>query len=111
VAKGLYQSQIGGLLLAQPNWAAAIAFYVLYAAALQFFCISPALDDGSLAKAIGLGALFGFFAYMTYDLSNLATLKGWSVTLALVDMAWGAVVSAAAAAAGYAAARAFGHAG
>src|SRR5579862_9544652 len=93
IAKSFYQSQIGGLLLAQPNWAAAVVFYALYALALQFFCVGPALDGGSVSKVVGVGALFGFFAYMTYDLSNLATLRGWSVALALVDMAWGASVS------------------
>jgi uncharacterized membrane protein len=109
IAKGFYQSQIGGLLLAQPNWVAAIAFYALYAVALMFFCVAPALDDGALTRVAVNGALFGLFAYMTYDLSNLATLKGWSVSLALVDMVWGAFVSAIASSVGYIAARAVAH--
>ena len=97
VAKDYYQSQLGGLLLAQPNWAAAVTFYALYAAGIVIFCISPALDAASLAKAALLGAL----AYATYDLSNLATLKSWPITLSLLDIAWGAFVTGVAASAGY----------
>ena len=106
IAKGFYQSQIGGLLLAQPNWGAAVLFYLLFAAGMQIFCVSPALDAGSIGKAALFGALFGFFCYMTYDLSNLATLKDWSAALAAVDIAWGTFVGAVASTAGYAATRA-----
>ncbi len=106
IAKSFYQSQIGGLLLAQPNWAAAILFYVLYAAGMQIFCVAPALDAGSVWKAATCGALFGFFCYMTYDLSNLATLTEWAASLTVVDIAWGTFVSAVASTAGYAAAQA-----
>ena len=105
IAKGFYQSQIGGLLLAQPNWAAAIVFYLLYATGMQIFCVAPALEAASIGKAAMFGALFGFFCYMTYDLSNLATLKEWATGLSALDIAWGSVVSAAASTAGYAAAR------
>jgi uncharacterized membrane protein len=101
VAKDYYQSQLGGLLLVQPNWAAAVTFYALYAAGVVFFCISPALDAVSLGKAALLGALLGALAYATYDLSNLATLKGWPMALSLVDIAWGSFVTCVAASAGY----------
>jgi uncharacterized membrane protein len=108
VAKDYYQSQLGGLLLAQPNWAAAVSFYVLYAAGVVFFCVAPALDAPSWGKAAVLGAVLGGLAYATYDLSNLATLKGWSIALSLVDIAWGAFVTAVAASAGYQAAKLMG---
>jgi uncharacterized membrane protein len=101
IAKDYYQSQLGGMLLAQPNWGAAVAFYALYAAGVVLFCIAPALEAAALVKAALLGALLGALAYATYDLSNLATLKGWPVALALVDIAWGAFVTALAATAGY----------
>jgi len=101
VARDYYQSQLGGLLLAQPNWAAAVTFYALYAAGVVFFCIWPALDAVSLGKAALLGALLGALAYATYDLSNLATLKGWPRALSLVDIAWGSFVTCVAASAGY----------
>src|SRR5580704_9949955 len=74
IAKDYYQSQLGGLLLAEPNWSAAVTFYALYAAGIVILCIAPALDAVSLAKAALLGAVLGAIAYATYDLSNLATL-------------------------------------
>jgi uncharacterized membrane protein len=110
IAKGYYQSQIGALLLAQPNWSAAVAFYALYAGGVCLFCIAPALDAASFGKAALLGAVLGALAYATYDLSNLATLKGWSIALSMIDIAWGAFVTAVAASAGYQAARLIGDA-
>jgi uncharacterized membrane protein len=101
VAKDYYQSQLGRLLLAQPNWGAAAIFYALYAAGVVFFCISPALDAASLGKAALLGAVLGALAYATYDLSNLATLKAWPLALSLIDIAWGSFVTCVAASAGY----------
>jgi uncharacterized membrane protein len=100
VARDYYQSQLGGLLLAQPNWGAAVAFYAIYAAGICLFCIVPALNAASLGKAALLGAMLGALAYATYDLSNLATLKSWPMALSLVDIAWGAFVTAVSASAG-----------
>jgi len=108
VAKDYYQSQLGGLLLAQPNWAAAVTFYVLYCAGIVIFCVAPALDAASLGKAALLGAVLGALAYATYDLSNLATLKGWPLGLSMVDITWGAFATAVAASAGYQAAKLIG---
>ena len=89
IAKNFYQSQIGQLLAPSPNLAAAGLFYLMYIAAVIFFAVWPALQSGSVGKAALYGALFGLCAYGTYDLTNLATLKDWPVTLVLVDMAWG----------------------
>ena len=105
VAIGFYQSAVGPLLLAHPNWPAAAAFYALYAAGTVIFAVMPALRAGSWPKALLLGALFGFFAYATYDLTNLATLKGWSLGVTIVDIAWGMVVTGMAATVGYLSAR------
>jgi len=106
IAKGFYQSQIGALTLDTPRWGAAALFYPMYVAGIVFFCVAPALAQGSWARALGLGVVFGLLAYGTYDLSNLATLKGWSVSLSVVDVLWGMAVTGAAATAGYFAARA-----
>jgi uncharacterized membrane protein len=105
VAKGYYQSQVGALLLDKPNLPVAALFYALYVVGVLVFAVLPALETGSWSKAIAMGALFGFFAYATYDLTNLATLKGWSPGIALLDLAWGAVVTGAAATVGYAVTR------
>jgi uncharacterized membrane protein len=106
IAKDFYQVQIGPLLLEKPNWTAAAFFYPLYAAGIVLFCIEPALAQGSWLRALMFGMLLGLLGYGTYDLSNLATLKGWSVSLVVVDIIWGMVVSGFAASAGYFAARA-----
>jgi uncharacterized membrane protein len=103
IAKAMYQQAIGHLMAEQPRLLAALAFYVLYPAGLMIFAVLPHAEDPGWGKAVLTGALFGFFAYATYDLSNLATLRNWPVGLSLVDMAWGTLLSAAAAAAGKAA--------
>jgi uncharacterized membrane protein len=103
IAKGFYARELGPLLLARPNLGAAVLFYLIYAAGVQIFCVHPALEAGSLPRAWLAGALFGFFAYATYDLTNLATLKDWSLPVAVVDLLWGTALTSAAAAAGYAA--------
>lgn len=89
VAKNLYQRQIGHLMADQVNWIAAIIFYLLFIGGLVFFVLIPAVDAGSLGKAILYGALFGFITYATYDLTNLATLKDWPWQITLIDLAWG----------------------
>ncbi len=101
VASGFYRERLGGLLLDQPNFAAAGAFYVIYVAGIVYFAVSPALQAGSWTTALMAGAVLGLVAYGTYDLSNLATLRNWSLTLTIVDMIWGAALTAIAATAGY----------
>lgn len=99
VAKDFYAARLGELL--SVSLPAALLFYVVYIAGVIFFAVAPALEAQSLAKAALLGALFGFFCYGTYDLTNLATLKGYPASLAFVDLAWGTVLTGASAAAGY----------
>ncbi|MEQ9412995.1 MAG: DUF2177 family protein [Cyclobacteriaceae bacterium] len=101
VAKGLYNKYLGNLLSDQINWPAAIIFYLLFIVGIFIFAILPAVDKASLSKAIVLGALFGFFTYATYDLTNLATLKGWPLTIVFIDITWGSVLTATVSAAGY----------
>ncbi len=100
VAKSFYQSGIGHLMAEKPIIPVAAAFYVMYAAGLVFFAVVSTETSSGFGKTALYGALFGFFAYATYDLTNLATLKNWPVSLALVDMAWGTVVSSVSAVAG-----------
>lgn len=93
IAKNFYAQQIGFLMRPDIQWPAAILFYLLYIAGLVFFVILPARAGGSWLSVLASGALFGLIAYATYDLSNLATLKGWPVVLTIADLAWGAVLS------------------
>ena len=98
VGQGFYRDRLGDLLAAQPNLPAAAAFYLVYIAGVVFFVVLPALENGSWPAALLRGALFGLVAYATYDLTNLATLRGWSLPVTLVDIAWGALVTALSAA-------------
>jgi uncharacterized membrane protein len=79
-------------------------FYALYLVGVLIFAVRPALAAGSARQAVVFGALYGFFCYMTYDLTNLATLRDWPWLVALVDISWGMLLSAAAAWGGYRAA-------
>ncbi|MDP9839933.1 putative membrane protein [Neorhizobium huautlense] len=108
IAKSFYRDQLGDLMLPSPNLAVAAMFYLFFAAAIVILAVRPGLDAGSPWTAVGYGALLGLAAYGTYDMTNLSTLKGWPVTLSIVDMVWGTVLTAAASACGYAAARQFG---
>ena len=99
IAKPLYQAGIGHLMAAQPNLVAALLFYLLFPLGLMLFAVLPGAG-GAWGRTVATGALFGFFAYATYDLTNLATLKDWPLSLSLIDIAWGSLVSALASAAG-----------
>lgn len=103
IAKPLYQQGIGHLMAERPNIAVAVLFYVMYAVGVVLFVVAPDAPASSWGRTLIMGALFGFFAYATYDLTNLATLKNWPLGLSLMDMAWGSLVTAVSAAAGKAA--------
>jgi uncharacterized membrane protein len=93
VAKGFYQERLGHLL-GPIVWPAAVLFYLVFLAGVMYFATLPAIESGSLLRAVLLGALFGFFTYATYDLTNYATLKGWPLSLTLVDIMWGTALGA-----------------
>ncbi len=92
IAKNLYQKNLAHLLSPVVNWPAAFVFYFIYIAGILLFAVRPALAEQSLAKAVVWGALFGFFTYATYDLTNLATLKDWPLKVVVIDIAWGTLL-------------------
>ena len=94
VGQGFYRDRLGDLLAPEVNLPAALAFYLLYLLGIVVFVMRPALDSGSWPGALLYGALFGCIAYATYDLTNLATLRGWPLSVTLLDIAWGAAVTA-----------------
>ncbi len=108
VAKSFYRGQLGPLMADQVNIPVAAGFYALYVVGLVIFAVAPALAAGSWKTALMYGALFGFFAYATYDLTNLATLRDWPAALSVVDLIWGTVLSGTAATLGYLITRKFG---
>ena len=89
VAKNFYQNNLSAFLSPSVNWPAALAFYFMYIAGIILFAVKPGLDAQSIGKAALWGALFGFFTYATYDLTNLATLRDWPLKVVFVDIAWG----------------------
>lgn len=99
VARDFYREQLGALMAENVNIGAALAFYLLYVLGVMIFVVAPALEQGGWTRALMMGALFGFFAYATYDLTNLAVMKNFPATMAYVDMAWGAAVTGVSAAA------------
>ena len=101
VARGFYRRHLGFLFADQVNWWAAFSFYLLFVAGVLVFAVVPALQAGSLSRALLLGGLLGLLTYGTYDLTNLATVKSWPLVVTLVDMAWGTVLTAAVSGIGY----------
>jgi uncharacterized membrane protein len=101
IAKGIYKKYLGGFLSDKVNWPAAIIFYLLFIIGIFYFAILPAVEKNSLAKAVISGALFGFFTYATYDLTNLATLKDWPLPIVFIDIIWGAVLTGIVSTAGF----------
>ncbi len=93
-AKNFYRQQIGFLMKPDINWPAAILFYLLFITGLVIFVIAPAIEKNMWTHALSFGALFGLVAYATYDLTNLATVKDWPLLVTVVDLSWGAVISA-----------------
>jgi uncharacterized membrane protein len=99
VAKDFFRSRLDHLMLPEVNlWVAAI-FYLIYPIGILVFAASPALANGSWTTALTYGALFGFFAYATYDLTNLATLRDWPLSVVALDVSWGTLVTGVSAAA------------
>jgi uncharacterized membrane protein len=94
IARNLYRKYLGGFLSDEVNWTAAFIFYLLFVVGISIFAIYPSVNKDSVSSAILLGALFGFFTYATYDMTNLATLKGWPLPIVFIDIAWGALLSA-----------------
>ena len=95
VAKNYYAKQLGYLMAKNPNLFVALLFYLIFIAGLVVFVISPALDKKMWLSALLMGAFFGLVTYATYDLTNLATIKNWPLSITIVDLIWGMSLSAA----------------
>lgn len=94
VAKNLYARQIGHLMKEQVHWSPAILFYLIFVAGLVLFVIAPAVEHNSWARAVLYGAVFGLVTYAAYDLTNMATVKDWPLSITVIDLIWGTVLAA-----------------
>jgi uncharacterized membrane protein len=101
VMKGFYRDRLGALMAEQVNIPVAGLFYLAFVLGIVIFAVAPALSAGSWGRALLFGALFGFFAYGTYDMTNWATLRDWPAAVSIVDLAWGTVLTGVSATAGY----------
>ncbi|MFZ5779131.1 MAG: DUF2177 family protein [Pseudomonadota bacterium] len=99
--KLLYRPSLGDLMVDQINLPPAILFYLIYVAGVVVFAVQPALGSGRWMTALMLGALLGLVAYGTYDLTNLATLRKWSMLVTAIDIGWGSTLTAVSATAGF----------
>jgi uncharacterized membrane protein len=103
IARPWYAQGLAHLMADSPNLPVAALFYAVYALGLLIFAVAPPglrRNPQGLARAAKSGALFGLFAYATYDLTNLSTLKDWPPMLSIIDIAWGTALSAVCAAVG-----------
>ena len=93
IAQPLYQAGIGHLMAAEPKLGFAALFYLVFVFGLLWFAVRPNTQTKSMKSAFVAGALFGFFIYASYDLTNLALLKDWPLKLSIIDMIWGTLLS------------------
>ena len=93
LAKDFYWKKLDFILSDQTNWTAAVVFYLIYIAGILYFAVVPGLNAGAWQTALMKGALFGFFCYATYDLTNMALIKGWPLEIVIVDIIWGTVLT------------------
>lgn len=101
VAKGFYRRHLEFILGPEVNWPAAVVFYLIYIVGILVFAVVPGMERASLTRALVFGGLYGFFTYATYDLTNMALIKGWPMKVVVVDILWGMVLCAAVAMASF----------
>ena len=101
----LYKPVIGPIMAPKPDMVAAVAFYLIMIGGIVFLAIAPALKEGAWTRAALNGAVLGFVAYATYDLTNQATLNVWSTRLTIIDLCWGTALTTLSAVGGYLAAK------
>lgn len=101
MASRLYQPYLGDIVTTDFRPLPAALFYLTYIFGLVLFAVRPALAKGTWKTALVQGAGFGFFCYATYDLTNHATLRTWSVVITIADMIWGTLLSGVAATLGF----------
>lgn len=93
IAKKFYRARLDFILSSEVNWWAATVFYLLYIGGILYFAVIPAIKTDSWQTALLQGAVLGLLCYATYDLTNMATIKAWPLSIVVVDIIWGAVLT------------------
>ena len=94
IARSFYRSQLGPLMREEVSWGPAVVFYLIFVAGIVILAVWPAIERESFSRAVTLGAILGLVSYAAFDLTSLATLQGFPRTMALVDLAWGTILTA-----------------
>ncbi len=97
----LFSRHVGDLFRPEMRVGVAAGFYLLYVAGVLYLAVLPGLREASFGQTVVNGAIIGFLAYGTYELTNMATLRGWVWPMVLTDLAWGTLLTAVAAGVGY----------
>ena len=93
ISKNYYKQKLGFILSDNPNWAAAVVFYLVYIGGILFFAVNPSLKEARWQTAVLNGALLGALCYATYDLTNMATIAKWPIEIVIIDIIWGMVLT------------------
>jgi uncharacterized membrane protein len=93
IARNLYREKLGFILSDKVNWAAAVVFYLIYIGGILFFAINPALQTQNWQTALLNGVVLGMLCYATYDLTNMATIANWPLSIVVIDIVWGMVLT------------------
>jgi len=101
VARTFYKKHLGYIMAPDVNWIAALIFYLLFIVGILVFVVLPGLKENSLSSTILRALLFGLITYATYDLTNLATIRDWPLTVTLVDLIWGMTLTTLVSLAGF----------
>jgi uncharacterized membrane protein len=101
VARGLYERELDFLMKDDPNWTAALLFYLLFVFGILVYVVVPGRGHGSPSRVLLAGAGFGLITYATYGLPNLAVIEAWPAVLTIIDLVWGALAGALTGLAGF----------
>lgn len=100
LVKPVFERHVGHLFADPFRLGPAALFYLGYVAGLLWFVSWPALRDNDPTAALIGGALLGLLAYGTYEFTNYATLRDWSLEQVVVDTLWGGLLTGVSAWAG-----------
>jgi uncharacterized membrane protein len=100
LAGDFYQKNLTGLTRItngkwDPNLGAALLVYFFLALSISYFAVCQ-----SKLQSFFKGAILGMCIYGVYDFTNLALLRDWPMTIALVDVLWGTTLCGIASALG-----------
>jgi len=101
IGKPLYQKYLGHLMRQDVKWVAAIIFYLLFILGILIFVVLPAYQKDSWSQTLIYGALFGFFTYMTFELTAYSVLKDWKLPIVFIDIVWGMILTTIVSAIGF----------